>query len=171
MPSEQRPPVNNGHYFRVQSMVVGYKYWRFDCTSCLILLVTKVLLESHNYIFLRSKEYFIVCLWLIFSLLCLSGFSMIYILQLLFRDLGLDPSIFLFRVNQIRPVQKQTLLTSHSWRYHLMPSCDTRFQGAFTACLCVFKAITLVWANQCNCFESAKACSKRMLKTRVATSL
>jgi len=27
-------------------------------------------------------------------------------------------------------------------------SCDSRFQRAFTACSCVFKVITLVWANQ-----------------------
>jgi len=31
--------------------------------------------------------------------------------------------------------------------------CDSRFQHAFTACSCIFKVITLVWANQRNYFE------------------
>ncbi len=49
--------------------------------------------------------------------------------------------------------------------------CDTRFQHAFTACSCVFKVITLVWANQRNFFKNATTCSKRMRKTLVATQL
>jgi len=49
--------------------------------------------------------------------------------------------------------------------------CDSRFQRAFTACSCFFKVITLVCANQGNCFENANACSKRTLKTTVATQL
>ena len=53
----------------------------------------------------------------------------------------------------------------------LKPSCDTRFQRAFTACVCVFKVIALVWANQSKFFENATACSKCALKTRVATNL
>jgi len=36
---------------------------------------------------------------------------------------------------------------------------------------CVFKEITLVGSNQGNFFENATACSKRMLKTTVATQL
>ena len=47
----------------------------------------------------------------------------------------------------------------------------TRFQRVFTACCCVFKVITLLWSNLRNYFENAKACSKRTLKTRVATRL
>ncbi len=50
-------------------------------------------------------------------------------------------------------------------------SCDIRFQCAFTACCCVFKVITLVWANQGNYFENVNACSKCTLKTTVATQL
>ncbi len=50
-------------------------------------------------------------------------------------------------------------------------SCDSRFTHAFTACSCVFKVITLVWANQRDFFENATACSKRMRKTLVATQL
>ncbi len=42
---------------------------------------------------------------------------------------------------------------------------------AFTACGCVFKEITLVVSNQGNYFENATACSKRTLKTTVATQL
>jgi len=49
--------------------------------------------------------------------------------------------------------------------------CDERFQNAFTACSCVFKVITLVWANQRNFFENTTTCSKRMWKTLVATQL
>jgi len=49
--------------------------------------------------------------------------------------------------------------------------CDERFTHAFTACGRVFKVITLVWANQGNFFENATACSKRTLKTTVATQL
>jgi len=50
-------------------------------------------------------------------------------------------------------------------------SCDRRFQRAFTAGSCVFKVITLVWANQRNFFENATTWSKRMHKTLVATQL
>jgi len=49
--------------------------------------------------------------------------------------------------------------------------CDDRFTHAFTACVCVFKEITLVGSNQGNFFENATACSKRTLKTTVATQL
>ncbi len=46
-------------------------------------------------------------------------------------------------------------------------SCDSRFRRAFTAC--VLKEITSVGWNQGNYFENATACSKRTLKTIVAT--
>ncbi len=49
--------------------------------------------------------------------------------------------------------------------------CNSRFQRAFTACCCVLKVIVLVWANQGNYFENANACSKRALKTTVATDV
>jgi hypothetical protein len=47
--------------------------------------------------------------------------------------------------------------------------CDKRFTHAFTACGWVFKEITLVGSNYY--FENATACSKRTLKTTVATQL
>jgi len=50
-------------------------------------------------------------------------------------------------------------------------SCDSHFQRAFTACVCIFKVITLVGANQGNYVENATACSKRTLKTTVVTQL
>jgi len=53
----------------------------------------------------------------------------------------------------------------------LKQSCDSRFQRAFTPCGCVFKVITLVGSNQRNYFENTNACSKRTLKTTVATQL
>ncbi len=49
--------------------------------------------------------------------------------------------------------------------------CEERFTHAFNACGCVFKEITLVGSNHDNCFENATACSKRTLKTTVATQL
>ncbi len=49
--------------------------------------------------------------------------------------------------------------------------CDGRLTYAFSACGCVFKEITLVCSNQANYFEKATACSKRTLKTIVATQL
>jgi len=47
--------------------------------------------------------------------------------------------------------------------------CDSRFQRAFTACSCVFNAITLLRDNQRNFFENATACSERTLNMTVAT--
>jgi hypothetical protein len=68
--------------------------------------------------------------------------------------------------------QKRLLVIALSFKNsHLKLSCDERFTHAFTACGCVFKEITLVGSNQGNYFENATTCSKRMLKTRVATQL
>ena len=53
----------------------------------------------------------------------------------------------------------------------LKPSCISRFQRAFTAYVYVFKEMTLVSSIQRYFFDNATACSKRTLKTRVATSL
>jgi hypothetical protein len=60
-------------------------------------------------------------------------------------------------------------LIAHIKLHNLKLGCDMLFQLAFTACGCVFKVITLVQSNQLNFFENATACSKRTLKTRVAT--
>jgi len=54
---------------------------------------------------------------------------------------------------------------------HLKLRCDERFTYALTACVCVFKVITLVGSNQRNYFENATTFSKRTLKTTVATQL
>jgi len=56
------------------------------------------------------------------------------------------------------------------WNFFKL-SCDSRFQRAFTACVCVFKVITLVWANQGNFFKNETTCSKRTLKTTNSTQL
>jgi len=50
-------------------------------------------------------------------------------------------------------------------------SCDSRFRCAFIVCVCVFKVITMVGSSQCNYIENTNVCSKRMLKTTVATLL
>ena len=49
--------------------------------------------------------------------------------------------------------------------------CHKRFQHALTACCCVFKEVTVVGSNQQNYLENENTCSKRTLKTRVATRL
>ena len=49
--------------------------------------------------------------------------------------------------------------------------CHTRFQHTFTAWCCDFEEITYVDSNQRNYCENPNACSKRTLKTRVATRL
>ncbi len=54
---------------------------------------------------------------------------------------------------------------SHNLRTSFKLRCDERFTHAFTARGCVFKEITLVDS------ENATACSKRTLKTTVATQL
>jgi len=41
------------------------------------------------------------------------------------------------------------------------------FSGVFTACGCVFKEITLVWANRCNYFDNATARSYHNDKSRL----
>jgi len=66
------------------------------------------------------------------------------------------------------PVEK---MIANLGSFTLKLSCDSRFQRAFTACSCVFKVITLIGSNQCNFFENATSCSKRTLKTTVATQL
>ncbi len=50
-------------------------------------------------------------------------------------------------------------------------SCDNHFQRAFSACVCIFKVFTLVGSSQRNYIENAITCSKRTLKTTVATQL
>ena len=55
--------------------------------------------------------------------------------------------------------QKRTLLMIPS---KLKAHCDTRFQQAFTAFICVFKVITLVGSKQRNYFGNANACSNAL---------
>ena len=55
--------------------------------------------------------------------------------------------------------------------FGLKARCHTRFQRAFTTRYCVFKEITLIASNQRHYFENANECSKRTLKTLVATRL
>jgi len=72
--------------------------------------------------------------------------------------------------NKVWRCRDQTVLIL-SLDFYIKLRCDTRFQRAFAACGCVFKVITLVWANQGNYFENTTSSSKCMLKTRVATQL
>jgi len=55
--------------------------------------------------------------------------------------------------------------------FSLKLSCDSRFQHAFTECNWVFKVITMADSNKGNYFENGTACSKRTVKTTVATQL
>jgi hypothetical protein len=68
------------------------------------------------------------------------------------------------------PIPQSEDLTSLS---SLKLCCNEHFTHALTARGCVFKEITLVATKQGNYFENenATACSKRMLKTIVATQL
>ncbi len=59
--------------------------------------------------------------------------------------------------------------TPEQQRTSIKLRCDERFTHAFTECERVFKEFTLVGTNQGNYFENATACSKRTLKTTVAT--
>ena len=69
-----------------------------------------------------------------------------------------------FARNEVKRIKKDL-----GERKKIKPSCDTRFQRAFTAYVCVFKVVILIGANQCNFSENANVCRKRTLKTRVAT--
>ncbi len=63
------------------------------------------------------------------------------------------------------------IVSSGLFRTKLKLRCDSRFQLAFTACIFVFKEITLIDSNQGNFFENATVCNKRTLKMTVATQL
>ncbi len=64
---------------------------------------------------------------------------------------------------QARPIKK--------YERRVWSQGKVALRRAFTPCGCVFKEITLVSSNQGNYFEYATACSKRTLKTTVATQL
>jgi hypothetical protein len=72
-------------------------------------------------------------------------------------------------INMVIELCRESGKKFHLRRFKLR--CDDRFTHAFTACGCVFKEITLVGSNLGNNFENATACSKRKLKTTVATQL
>ena len=109
----------------------------------------------------------------------------VYISKFYFKGLCKSSSLNLrLEVNKTKAWQKSSLRTKGPARlgldyFRLDPllvgmfklRCDGRFTHAFTACVCVFKEITLVGSNQGNYFENATACSKCMLKTTVATQL
>ena len=109
----------------------------------------------------------------------------VYISKFYFKGLCKSSSLNLrLEVNKTKARQKSSLRTKGPARlgldyFRLDPllvgmfklRCDGRFTHAFTACVCVFKEITLVGSNQGNYFENATACSKRTLKTTVATQL
>ncbi len=56
-------------------------------------------------------------------------------------------------------------------RVQIKLRCEGCFTHAYTACHCVFNEITLGGSYQGHYFENATACSKRTLKTTVATQL
>jgi len=61
-------------------------------------------------------------------------------------------------------LSKWQMVTRLWYHSYLKLRRDERFTHAFTECGCVFKEITLIGSN-------ATACSKRTLKTTVATQL
>jgi hypothetical protein len=85
------------------------------------------------------------------------------------KDLGFKQAklvLKFLRVRYISLVCAQYLQGIWIWFISLKQSCDSRFQRAFTACCCVFKIITLAWANQRNYSENVNACSKRLSQLR-----
>ncbi len=103
-------------------------------------------------------------------------------LRLLYTDthncgsLVISPTLYQYLLRQYffdKKLQSQTEIRDKQCKTlsYKKLSCDSRLQRAFTACGCVFKEITLVGSNQGNYFENATACSKRTLKTTVATQL
>jgi len=83
-------------------------------------------------------------------------------------SLGYTPT----QKNKNKILARDEIWVVHFWSEHSVKlSCDSRFQRAFTACVSVLKQITLVGLNQHNFFENETACSKRTLKTTVATQL
>jgi hypothetical protein len=110
---------------------------------------------------LREKAFLVVCQWAFFP----------FNLTKSFFDVLSDLNPFVFSLFAFSSSCLQGLQYERFKWLHLKLSCDSRFQRAFTACSCVLKVITLVWANQRNHFENATACSKRMRKTLVATQL
>jgi len=55
-------------------------------------------------------------------------------------------------------------------RQGIISQIKAELRQSFSTCVCVFKVITLVGSNKRNYFQNANACSKRTLKTTVATS-
>jgi len=99
----------------------------------------------------------------------------VYISKFYFKGLCKSSSLNLrLEVNKTKAWQKSSLRTKGPARlgldyFRLDPllvgmfklRCDGRFTHAFTACVCVFKEITLVGSNQGNYFENATACSSK----------
>jgi len=104
---------------------------------------------------------------------CRNGSSQAYILIK-----RMAPTISFIRVTRLSDTvttrKRSTLVRAASPPYskkdnNLKLICDSRFQRAFTACVC--KEITLVGSNQRNNSENTNSCSKCTLKTTVATQL
>jgi len=74
-------------------------------------------------------------------------------------------------LNLSRDLTKESRDLGFGFLMSLKLRCDERYTHAFTACGCVFNEITLAGSNQGNYFENENACSKRKLKTTVATQL
>ncbi len=83
----------------------------------------------------------------------------------------LSAKILCVTVALLRNIWKLSFFYSLLFLIGLKLHCDEHFTHAFTACGCVFKEITLFGSNQGNYFENATGCSKRTLKTPVATQL
>jgi len=89
---------------------------------------------------------------------------------------GFEPTIFLLLVKNVFVFFQVLYLMSFAlelwWiveaegKKGVKLCCDSRFQHAFTTCCCVFRVITLVWANQGNYLKTqthaVNACWKRL---------
>ncbi len=108
--------------------------------------------------FQRSKstclKWLLSCTLVSKILVCFSSCTIQYIICIINYHSILD------NVQPLEPL----FLFPYFYVFDLKLRCDER-------CGCVFKEITLFGSNQGNYFENATACSKRTLKTTVATKL
>ncbi len=72
-----------------------------------------------------------------------------------------DISLTYFRATSFRAIFIRTIFVTDVMTLN-EACCHTRFQRAFTSCVCDFRVIALIWSNQCNNFKNANACWKRL---------
>jgi len=109
----------------------------------------------------------------------LSNVAIPFYCNIVFKNVSFDVGHTKVGMNTFQLVESYSECSCTRWRnrcvhYHWQLSWTAVRSDCidnFGKCSCVFRVITLVWANQRNFFENATTCSKRMRKTLVATQL